>query len=226
MGLDLYAKCEDLLGIEDSTKFLHENFLDTLQELGVKTVLDFGCGDGSFIEILNSNGFIASGVDASDVMVQRAKAKNLNVENKTIDTLDQKYDAIVAIFDVLNFLDTTSLEKFLEDSFKILNPKGYLVADINTKFGFEEVAQGTANSQDEKRFMSVDAVYEDGELRTIFTLFEKQDNNLYTKEQDTITQYFHPMKFFKKRRDLKLVDNYKISLYANNDKELLIFRRD
>ena len=221
--LELYARVEHLLGIEESTQFLHDSYAQTLEAYDVKSVLDIGCGRGGLMEQLALDNIEAKGIDLSEVMVEEAKAKGLNTE--CIDVADEtgKYDAAVAVFDVLNFMDAPQLEKFLDDVAKTLKPEGLFIADINTKYGFSAVAEGTMNAEDDTGFLSVDAVFDSNELRTIFTYFEKGEGDCYSKEQQMITQHFHPLSFFRKKRALKLIKHEKISLYDTNDKALLVF---
>ncbi|MCJ7764354.1 MAG: class I SAM-dependent methyltransferase, partial [Thiovulaceae bacterium] len=203
--LELYARVEHLLGIGESTQFLHDSYAQTLEAYDVKTVLDIGCGRGGLMEQLAFDKIEAKGIDLSEVMVEDAIAKGLNAE--CIDVADEKgeYDAAVAVFDVLNFMNADELDTFLDNVAKVLKPGGLLFADINTQYGFSVVAEGTMNAEDDKGFLSVDAVYDEGELRTIFTYFEKGEEESYTKEQQTITQHFHPLSFFRRNRGLKLI---------------------
>ena len=221
--LELYARVEHLLGIEESTQFLHDSYAQTLEAYDVKSVLDIGCGRGGLMEQLALDNIDAKGIDLSEVMVEEAQAKGLHVE--CIDVADEtgRYDAAVAVFDVLNFMDAEALHTFLENVAKTLKPNGLFIADINTKYGFSAVAEGTMNAEDDDGFLSVDAVFDNNELRTIFTYFEKGDAACYTKEQQMITQHFHPLSFFRKKRALKLIKHEKISLYDKDDKALLVF---
>ena len=81
------------------------------------------------------------------------------------------------------------------------------------------------SSENEKEFLSVDAVFENDELATKFTLFEKQEDDSYKKYQDSIIQYFHKIKTFQKLESLKLIEKQTFSLYDTEDKTLLIFKR-
>ena len=223
--LDLYARVEHLLGIEESTEFLHDSYAQTVAAYDVKSVLDVGCGRGGLMKLLEKEGIKVKGIDLSTVMVDEATSAGLNAE--CIDICDEtgQYDAVVAVFDVLNFMDTPELEKFLECAANVLHPDGILIADVNSLHGFKNVAEGTMNAQDDDGFLSVDAVYDNDELRTIFTYFDKKDDACYTKEQQLITQHFHSLKFFRKKRALKLIKNENISLYDTNDKTLLVFKK-
>ena len=224
-NLDLYAKAEHLLGIEEATEALYDLYRSELDEYKVKTLLDVGCGRGGFMQRMISDGVKCKGVDLSSVMVDECKADGLDAECKDVADVDGTYDAIVSIFDVLNFMDKDNLIKFLDAVATKLNDDGIFIADINTRYGFSDVAEGTMSSENEKEFLSVDAQFENDELHTKFTLFEKNRDNSYTKYQDTIVQYFHKMKIFQKLDGLKLVDKQTFSLYDTEDKTLLIFKK-
>ena len=224
-NLDLYAKAEHLLGIEEATEALYDLYRSELDEYNVKTLLDVGCGRGGFMQRMISDGVTCKGVDLSAVMVKECQAQGLDAECTDVKEIEGRFDAIVSIFDVLNFMDKETLIAFLETIADKLNNEGIFIADINTLYGFSDVAEGTMSSESEEEFLSVDAVFENNELHTKFTLFEKNDDGVYTKYQDTIVQYFHKIQIFQKLTGLKLVDKQTFSLYDTQDKTLLIFKR-
>ena len=226
MSLDLYARAEHLLGIEESTEFLHDSYAQTILAYEPKSVLDIGCGRGGLMKLLKEEDVSVKGIDLSQVMVNDAKAAGLDVECKDVSEVEGQFDIAVAVFDVLNFMDENQLECFLESVANVLKPEGLFIADVNTLHGFSNVAEGTMNAEDDKHFLSVDAAFSDNELRTIFTLFTQQENGLFEKEQSMITQYFHSLKFFRKKRRLKLIKHENVSLYDKNDKTLMVFKRD
>ena len=205
-NLDLYAKAEHLLGIEEATEALYDLYRSELDEYKVKTLLDVGCGRGGFMRRMMSDGVTCKGVDLSNVMVDECTAQGLDAECIDVSEVEGKYDAIVAIFDVLNFLDKDGLTKFLDAVAEKLNDDGLFIADINTLYGFSDVAEGTMSNDTQKEFLIVDAVFDNNELHTKFTLFEKNEDERFTKYQDTIIQYFHKMQFFEKVKSLKLID--------------------
>ena len=224
-NLDLYAKAEHLLGIEEATEALYDLYRSELDDYKIKTLLDIGCGRGGFMQRMTSDGVICKGIDLSSVMVDECMANGLDAQCVDVSEINGIYDAVVAIFDVLNFLNHDELLKFLDDVAQRLNDDGVFIADINTLYGFSDVAEGTMSSENEKEFLVVDAVFEDEKLYTKFTLFEKNDDDKYTKYQDTIIQYFHKIKVFEKLPALKLVDKQTFSLYDTKDKTLLIFKK-
>ncbi|MEJ2468577.1 MAG: methionine biosynthesis protein MetW, partial [Campylobacterales bacterium] len=84
MSLDLYAKAEHLLGLEESTEQLHDLYLQTLENYPVTTLLDIGCGRGALMERAREMGIECMGIDQSAVMIEAAAAKGLKVEKKGI----------------------------------------------------------------------------------------------------------------------------------------------
>jgi SAM-dependent methyltransferase len=223
MGLELYAKVEHLLEIEEATEDLHQIYIDLIKNYNVTNLLDIGCGKGLLLEKFPH--LVCKGIDLSERMVKVAQAKGLDVTCKDVSDVDENFDIALAVFDVLNFMEASSLDKFLENVALHLNENGIFMADINTLHGFSNVAEGVMVTQDEDLFLSVDAVFESPLLHTEFTLFESQENGLFSKESDIITQYFHPLSFFKKQKHLKLIEKRNLSLYDKNDKVLLTFKK-
>lgn len=114
VGLDLYAKVESLLGFEEARKRLHALFLEKLKRLGVNKVLDIGCGSGCFMQIAQEEGMEVVGIDLSLVMVEAARQKGLNAYRMNLCDVTERFDAAVAIFDVLNYIRPADLGHFLE----------------------------------------------------------------------------------------------------------------
>ncbi|MCK9490939.1 MAG: class I SAM-dependent methyltransferase [Sulfurimonas sp.] len=226
-NLDLYAKAEHLLGIEEATEALYDLYRSELDSYKIKTLLDVGCGRGGFMKRMISDGVSCKGIDLSSVMVEECKADSLDAQHIDISQTEGSYDAIVAIFDVLNFLNHDELIDFLEAVSKRLNDDGIFIADINTLYGFSDVAEGTMSAENDKEFLVVDAEFANDELHTKFTLFlnEERVNDKYIKHQDTIVQYFHKIKTFQNLANLKLIDKQTFSLYDTKDKTLLIFKK-
>ena len=223
-NLDLYAKAEHLLGIEEATEALYDLYRSELDDKNVKTLLDVGCGRGGFMERMISDGVTCKGIDLSSVMIEECKEKGLDAECVDVVDADGKYDAIVSIFDVLNFMDKASLTNFLDAVADRLEDDGIFIADINTLYGFSDVAEGTMSKDSGDEFLVVDAEFHDTKLNTQFTLFVK-DGEVYKKYQDIIIQHFHKIQFFQKLNKLKLIDKQTFSLYDTEDKTLLIFKK-
>jgi len=224
-SLDLYSKVEHLLGIEESTSYLHTLYTQVLYNYEIQTLLDVGCGRGELMEAFAKYDIKCEGIDLSALMVEKAKAKGLYAEHKSICEVDKKYDAIVSVFDVLNFVEPDQLQSFMNCVHEALNEEGIFVFDINTLHGFTNVAEGTMIREEGDMFLAVDAVFEKNELHTKFTLFTKEEGNRYTKEQSTIIQYFHSLQLFKKLKNFKVVQSAYLDMYDEKDKALIVLKK-
>jgi cyclopropane fatty-acyl-phospholipid synthase-like methyltransferase len=225
-ALDIYAKSEHLLGIEESTRVLHSIFIVLLEDEQVGTLLDVGCGRGGLLEEALASGISAKGIDLSEVMVRDACEKGLDVTCKNICEVTERFGAVTAVFDVLNFIADEELEAFFRCVGDVLEEGGLFLADINTQYGFSDVAEGTMSAEDEKMFLNVNAVFEENKLYTEFTLFEKLQNNTYAKSQETIVQHYHDLERLRNNGTLKLIEDHPLSLYDVDDKMMLIFKKE
>lgn len=222
--LDLYAKVEHLLGIEEATKSLHQTYVEVLYNHEIKSLLDLGCGQGELMGLFEQYGITCEGIDLSERMVKQASKNGYKAEHKSICDVTKSYDAIVSVFDVLNFISWDELEEFLACVHAALNEKGLFVFDVNTLHGFEDVAEGTMVVDEQTRFLSVDAVYEDERLTTTFTLFTQQDE-IFFKEQASIAQYYHPLEYFKNLKNFQLINSFYLDLYDEKDKALFVLQK-
>ena len=163
-SLNLYAKVEDLLENSEAIEKLYGYYYDFLDTIEFKTLLDVGCGSGAFlVDIKNRySPFIAKGIDLSSVMVQRARLKGVLAEAIDLCELQGRFDVLSAVFDMINYLPPQALKGFFECVEEHLNDDGYFIFDINTDFGFENVAVGAYIVEDEQRFLAIDSDYEDG----------------------------------------------------------------
>ena len=83
-----------------------------LKKLKVKKVLDIGCGSGGFMLKAQKEGIDIVGIDISSKMIENAKKKNLDVYHIDLCEFSGEFDACVAIFDVINYMDKEYLSKF------------------------------------------------------------------------------------------------------------------
>ena len=228
-ALDLYAKVEDLLGVNEVTPILNEYYYEALEGLEFNSLLDVGCGSGGFLQNITQYypNVEAKGVDLSGVMVEMTKAKGLNAEAIDLCKVEGKFDIITAIFDMLNYLDFKNLRRFLRCVEEHLEEGGHFIFDINTLFAFKVVAAGSFIKDGGDRFVTIDSDYieEDKTYYMDFTLFEKT-GEFFKKSQDSITQYFYTVAEIQKLTSMKLVSKKAISIYGDKtEKFFLLFRK-
>ena len=225
MGLELYAKIEEYLDFESEVEYLHNTFVDIVEEIKPKNLLDIGCGQGGFIAKLDGS-IDAFGIDLSQNQINIALSKGINASCISLHQVSQTFDMQTAVFDVINYIPKGEIKEFFKNCYDKLNPNGYLVFDANTLFGFEDVAQGSLVIDKGDIFVSIDAYFEDHMLKTNITAFTKKDD-LYEKESDTITQYYHTKDFLKKELkavgfDIEQIIDFKLHGYDKADKSIFI----
>ncbi|MDN5094906.1 class I SAM-dependent DNA methyltransferase [Aliarcobacter butzleri] len=226
MGLDLYAKVEPYLDFEEEVYTLHKEFLRFVMVNDLDNIIDIGCGQGYFLENLKVNKKKYFGIDLSVEQIKVCEEKNLNAKAIDLKDVKEKFDCATAIFDVLNYIPKNELKIFLEQTYEILNQNAYFIFDVNSYFGFDEVAQGTITIDIEDKFIAIDANFENNKLQTDITLFEKQENGLFSKEQDSIIQEYHSKEFLSKILEeigFKLIEIKEFNLHTDEIADKLIF---
>ncbi|KLD99609.1 class I SAM-dependent DNA methyltransferase [Aliarcobacter butzleri] len=226
MGLDLYAKVEPYLDFEEEVYTLHKEFLRFVMVNDLDNIIDIGCGQGYFLENLKVNKKKYFGIDLSVEQIKVCQEKNLNAKAIDLKDVKEKFDCATAIFDVLNYISKNELKIFLEQTYEILNQDAYFIFDVNSYFGFDEVAQGTITIDVEDKFIAIDANFENNKLQTDITLFEKQENGLFSKEQDSIIQEYHSKEFLTKILEeigFKLIEIKEFNLHTDEIADKLIF---
>ena len=190
-ALDLYASIEEYFDFEDEIHHLYKTIGHTVLSKNPKTLIDIGCGQGEFCYIMELNGIKTLGVDLSKKQIEIAVSKGTNAKCIDIKDIKATYDCATATFDVINYIPNNYIENFLQQSYNLLNTDGYFIFDINSLYGFENVAQGTLNIENDDNFIAIDANFEENILYTDITLFKKDKYNKYTKENGTIEQYYY-----------------------------------
>ncbi|WP_456322482.1 class I SAM-dependent DNA methyltransferase [Hydrogenimonas sp.] len=231
MGLELYAKIEPLLGFEEQIDELYSVYIQILRSWNPKSILDIGCGSGKFLKRAQNDMQIAHslGIDLSEKMVETAKAYGINAKALDLCSVKESFDAATAVFDVLNYIPPSQLQKFMTCAADVLHPGGLFVADVNTLYGFEEVAQGALVKESDSYHLSLDSIFEDFKMLTKIDFFTLSDvkNGCWQRERDTIEQYYHPVEKLASATDrLELIQSYPLHMYGQEpDKEILVFKK-
>ena len=227
-SLDLYAKVEDLLGVKEAAPSLYAHYLLFLNSVDFDTFLDVGCGSGDFLRQMQGALDIpkVKGIDLSPLMVAQTSKQGYDAECINLCDLSDTYDVITAVFDMLNYLNKEQLKHFLFCVKDQLNEGGVFLCDINTLYGFENVAVGSYIVDDENRFLTVDSDFENDEYVSEFTLFEKEVD-CFKKSQETIKQYYHTVDDIVNSSGLKLVVSDDVNLYEleRADKKFLVLKK-
>lgn len=154
----------------------------------IGSAFDVGCGTGSLIKMLRSEGWDSHGCDISEPMVNAARKKNpsakIDLKSATDFEANLKVNLITCTFDVLNHLESNvKIKNFFKKSFSELQPGGILI--------FDSLAPDDINNN-WNRYVEVDS-WEDlflirrgqkiGNGKGILTydFFKKIDRNFWSK---------------------------------------------
>lgn len=102
---------------------LAQTLAGLFESLGVKRILDVGCGTGRLVTFLNQAGFTTRGCDQAPAAIKISGQVRASVEKLPFGK--SCFDALTAI-SLIEHLNADQTRQFLQESFRILKPKGYL----------------------------------------------------------------------------------------------------
>ena len=230
-ALDLYGQIQEYLDFDEEITALYKAILLEVIQKEPNTLIDIGCGQGEFCNIVQLNNITTLGVDLSTTQIELAKQKFPNLSFKAVDiaNIEQTYECATATFDVINYIPTNYLKQFFDNTNKLLEKDGYFIFDINTLFGFEEIAQGTLIIEEDDIFIGIDANFEENTLYTDMTVFTKE-KSCYNKQTGTIEQYFHSneeLQSLLEKSGFIIEKSIEFLLHSetNNDKLILVCKK-
>ena len=121
-------------------KIVYDNWLDSYKGVLDKcktVVLDLGCGTGNDTLYLTEKGFKIVACDYSEVALDKIKKTFDGVETKLLDIskplpfTDNCFDLIIADLSLHYFAEQTTIS-IMKEIKRILNPKGHLIARVNS----------------------------------------------------------------------------------------------
>lgn len=109
------------------------------------TLLELGCGTGTFLNYFHDKGFAVSGVDLSQEMLDIAQKKNpgacLYKDNMSNFNIAEQFDVIVCLFDSVNhLLNLKEWELMFKNVGEHLNENGLFIFDMNTQYKLEKLS--------------------------------------------------------------------------------------
>lgn len=174
-----------------------------------RRVLEFGAGTGAHQAFFSKYGLDSLGVELSPEMVNRAKARGLNVTEGDFRSFryPEKFDAVLALFHVLGYLSSESeLTSCFETAANHLDSGGLFIFD----FWFRDAVLSQKPELRIKRVSSEDFVVcriaeprmieKDNSVEVQYSIFSKKKNESFW----TMQQELHQMRYFS-REDIELL---------------------
>lgn len=104
-----------------------------VRKLGASKVLDFGCGDGRLISLLQEDGQVLVGVDHSERALRLARAFNPNATfHSSIQDVNDVFDCITMV-EVLEHIPDSDIPSVLRGLHQRLASDGHIVISVPTK---------------------------------------------------------------------------------------------
>ena len=225
-ALNLYSLVEQDLDFSEEIAELYNAYELFINQIEPSSLIDIGCGQGDFLLQVKNEDMKTFGIDLSDKQIKICQEKGIDSACIDIADVKDKYDCATAMFDVLNYINQNELKNFIQNTYNVLNNDSYFIFDVNTLFGFEEVAQGSLNINKQDKFIGIDAYFEDEKLSTNITLFQKEQNDLYKKYNETITQYYHSKEYLEdilKDIGFEVQNALEFKLHDENNADKYIF---
>lgn len=113
-------------------KWEYVQAIDLIKKYNLKKVLDIGCGEGHFLDKISTLVDFAMGCEFNKTALERCQSKNLNVTDKTLDNISEKFD-FICMFQILEHINTP--KEFLNDVLNLLIPNGILFIVTPNPYG-------------------------------------------------------------------------------------------
>ena len=146
------------------TGMLDSWMLDALGNVGGKSAIDIGCGEGRFSRLLSKLGASVTGVDLTEALIARARAMSTgetymlgDAENLN-DVESESFDIAVSYIVLVDLLDYRSA---IEAAYRVLSPGGrFVVCNIHPMRS--SLPAGWIKQADRKLFYPVDDYTDEG----------------------------------------------------------------
>lgn len=185
-------------------------------------ILDLGCGTGNVTELLARYGYDMIGIDNSDEMLNiamdKAATQDLDILYLLQDMREfELYGTVAAVVSICDSINYITEYEDLVNVFRLVNNYldigGIFIFDLNTQFKYASIDDTViAENRDEGSFIWENFYYEDEKINQYdLTIFEKLDNSLYKKHQETHYQRAYSLDEIKSalaQAGLKFVTSY------------------
>ncbi|GGB04459.1 class I SAM-dependent methyltransferase [Macrococcus hajekii] len=167
------------------------------------SVLDLGCGTGSFTALLPKN-LERVGVDLSEEMLTVAAAKDSSIQWLTQDitelALDRTFDVITCFCDSMNYItEAEALDVLFERVAQHLTDDGIFLFDVHSIWKMENLFDGQTYSDETDRVMYIwqtepgDAPYS---VHHDMSFFVEEADGRYSRYDESHYQRTYPQDFY------------------------------
>lgn len=178
-----------------------------LQQKGVNSILEVGCGTGNISNELERLGYEITASDKSHDMLkiasERARKNGSDIlfvwQDMCSIEVGNKVDAVVCACDGPNYINEQDISKFAASSYNALKKQGLLLFDISTKYKMKDVMDGQVYYDDGDDAVCVwNNTYDESQQALLMdvTLFVRR-GDLFERFYEHHTQYAHQIESVK-----------------------------
>lgn len=153
-NLSRYYESENYISHTDGKKSLFEKIYQIAKQYNLdqklklikestegKTILDYGCGAGDFLQHMQKNGYVVTGMEPNPKANEISKSKigNENVVDCELKDIKQKFD-IITMWHVLEHIP--NLNEILTELKNHLNPGGTLIIAVPNHLSYDAIHYG------------------------------------------------------------------------------------
>ncbi len=212
-----YDSLTENVNYHNISLFIDRVLANNFAERGI--LLDLACGTGSLSVEMSKLGYDVIGVDYSTDMLSEAIQKSNNCgENilflcQPMQELDLygTVDCVVCALDSLNHINKNDLVETFKRVSMFLNPNGFFIFDLNTKYKHEQILANNTFIYDCENIYCVwqNSLKKD-RVNISLDFFEKK-NGVYHRSEENFFEYTYDEKFIEKlilKNGLEIVNRY------------------
>ena len=166
---------------------------EKLSQYHVKnSILELGCGTGTFSFLLEEKGYEVVGIDCAPEMVKESNKKakklrsNCSFELQDMRVIEQEkvFDGVISVCDSINYLsEEFDLQSVFEGVRNVLNAGGIFLFDVKTEKFYKELGDNVFTDENENGAYIWKNSYDEESRNNFYeiTFFIKKKKNLYTK---------------------------------------------
>ena len=148
-NLSFYYESENYISHTDGKKSLFEKIYQIAKQYNLnqklkliqkstagKTILDYGCGAGDFLQHMQNNGYDVTGMEPNEKAnkISKSKIGDNNMVNVELKDINRKFD-VITMWHVLEHIP--NLNEILEQLKQHLNPGGTLIIAVPNHLSYD-----------------------------------------------------------------------------------------
>jgi SAM-dependent methyltransferase len=157
-----------------------------------KTLLDYGCGIGTYIDLFIEKNYKVTIIDISSIAIDKCKELykekiSLSLIQDSPDNINNKYDVVIC-WGVMHHIDPKNWNKFIEKFYKLLNDSGILIISGWDKENDRFINHNGISNNTHLKTWAINGI--EKELKHYFIVEKNETFNFNIKTGDNNFRYY------------------------------------